>query len=238
VDEQGTTGISVFTGQAEVATLDGATIALTANQGVRVDALGQAGPRLELPQPPLPTAPPRQAVIPWSESRGGVATLTWSPVEHGTSYRVAMDLNVEQAELLLSAALDREGIETAEHPMSALERGDYYWRVAGVNAEGMAGAFSGVWSFSVADPPPAPPPAPLSISDVTGLGEIVYVAGRAAPGSEVSADGHILVVAPDGRFSEYLRRPASDTLLIQATLPDGSLSEERRSIVETPPSGD
>jgi len=238
VDQEGTTGISVFTGQAEVATLGGGTISLTANQGVRVDATGQAGPRLELPSPPIQTAPPREAVISWLQGQGGSTTLSWNPVEHGTSYRVAIDLNVEQAELLLSAALNREGIEAPDLPMSALERGDYYWRVAGVNAEGMAGAFSKVWFFSVVDPPPAPPAAPLTVSDVAGLGEILYVSGRVSPGSQVSVDGQALRVAPDGRFSEYLRRPAEGSVLIQATQPDGAVTEERRTIVDAPPEGD
>ena len=237
VDRAGTTGISVFSGRAEVATVGGETIALSANQGVRVDARGQAGPRSELPQPPSPVAPPREAVIPWREGEGGSTTLSWKPVEHGASYRVAVDLNVEQAELLLSAALDREGIEGDRLPMDALERGEYYWRVAGVNAEGMSGAFSRVWPFSVTDAPPAPPPAPLSVSEVTGLGEIVHVAGRVAPGSRVSVDGHPVRVGSDGRFSEYLRRPPGETLLIQATQPDGFEAEERRRIVEANPAG-
>jgi hypothetical protein len=149
-----------------------------------------------------------------------------------------MDLNVEQAELLLSAALDREGIEGAQLPLSALARGEYYWRVAGVNAEGMAGAFSGVWSFSVSNALPPAAVAPLSILEVTGLGEIVYVTGRAAPGSQVSIEGHPVRVGPDGRFGDYLRRPAGERLSIRATLPDGSEHEERRPIVEAPAGGD
>jgi hypothetical protein len=60
------------------------------------------------------------------------------------------------------------------------------------------------------------------------------VKGHAPAGSRVSADGHPLQVAPDGSFSEYLRRPAGSSLLIRATLPDGSETEQRRPIAEGP----
>lgn len=236
VDEEGGTGVSVFEGEAEVATLTGETIALTANTGVRVDSAGQAGPRRNLPEPPTQIAPPREAVIEWQEG-GAATTLSWGAVEHGATYRVAVDLNVEQAELLLSAALDHDDIPGEQLSMNALERGEYYWRVAGVNEDGMPGAYSGVWFFSVAAPPPAPPPAPLAVTGVTGLGEIVHVAGTAAPGSEVSVDGLPVRVAPDGRFSEYLRRPAADSVVIRATAPDGSVSEEQQPIAEGPGGG-
>lgn len=226
VSQDGITGIRIFEGSATVATTKGETINLERNQGVRVDADGVAGDKQDLPDPPELTAPPREALVVYAEGQGGSTQLAWTPVPRGITYQVAMDYNVEQAELLLSAALDREGVEESSLQMDRLDRGAYFWRVAAVNSEGMAGAFSRVWQFSVSDPPPPPPQAPLAIAESAGLGAIVHVAGRVPPGSEVTLDGHPVLVLPDGSFSEYLRRPAGSVVQVRATAPDGSLTEE------------
>ena len=73
------------------------------------------------------------------------------------TYRVAMDYNVTQANLLLSAALDAPGLTEPNHDLVGLDPGKYFWRVAGVNKEGFEGAFSRVSSFSVVKPEPTPP---------------------------------------------------------------------------------
>ena len=49
---------------------------------------------------------------------------------------VAIDYNVTQANLLLSAALEQAGIADTTHELRGLEVGRYFWRVAAVNARG------------------------------------------------------------------------------------------------------
>ena len=95
------------------------------------------------------------------------AKLSWNAVKNGVTYRVAMDYNVTQANLLLSAALDEPGIASTSHDIKGLNVGRYFWRVSAVNKDGLEGAFSRVSFFAVVEPE-TPQPAPD--------------AGRGAPG--------------------------------------------------------
>jgi hypothetical protein len=234
----GETGVKIFRGQAEVETTQGQTIQLGENQAVKVDAAGKAGARLDLPPPPTLVAPAPRASLPFVAPPEVTAKLSWSPVAGGVTYRVAMDYNVTQANLLLSAALDEPGITTATHELQGLDVGRYFWRVAAVNKDGEEGAFSRVSFFSVVEPEsprpaPAPEPRPpalvmLAIDEVAP--GIVHVGGRTDPGAVVTVDGTEVRVLPDGSFSEYVRRSGPGGLVVRATGPDGQFTERTRAV--------
>jgi hypothetical protein len=233
------TGLKIFRGQAELETRLGQTISLVENQAVQVDASGRAGERQLLPPPPVPLAPATRAALPFVAPPLAVTTLAWTAAPRAATYRVAMDFNVTQADLLLSAALDVPGIDATTHPLSGVDPGRYFWRVAGVTADGLEGAFSRVSLFSVlrpSPPPPAaspsPPPAPaLELQELERVsGGVLHVSGRADPGAALTVNGTRVSVMPDGSFSEYLKLGASGEVLVRSTARDGRTTEQRRPV--------
>jgi hypothetical protein len=238
VAESGETGVKVFQGQAEIQTKQGQTITLGENQAVRVDASGRAGARLALPPPPSLVSPTLRAQLPRVAPPAASAELRWTAVANGATYRVAVDYNVTQANLLLSAALE-ETLQGTAHALPGLEPGRYFWRVAAVNREGLEGAFSRTSFFTVVAPAaPAPSPllsppprALLSLQSVEEIAPgIVHVAGRAEPGATVEVAGVAVLVLPDGSFSEYLRHSGGDRVAVKARSRSGAIAEESRPV--------
>ncbi len=234
VNEAGATGVKVFGGSASVETAQAQRITLLANEALQVDASGKAGAKLSLPPPPKLVAPPARTRIP----KDAVARLSWTSSPGGASYRLAIDYNVTQANLLLSTALDAPGLTDTTHELHGLDTGRYFWRVAAVNAAGLEGAFSRVSLFTVV--PPAPRPVAnaaaaaklrLVLDTVEEVAPgVVLVAGRADTRAEVTLNGVQVRVATDGTFSEYLQRGAAPELVVRATVPGGAFSEHTRPL--------
>jgi hypothetical protein len=238
VADAGETDVKIFRGQAEVETTQGQKITLTENQAVQVDAAGKAGARLDLPPPPTLVAPAAKARLPRVAPPEASARLSWNAVKNGVTYRVAMDYNVTQANLLLSAALDEPDIAGTSHDITGLNVGRYFWRVSAVNQDGLEGAFSRVSFFAVVEPEtPQPTPTPgvkppalvLETLDEVVPG-VVYVGGRTDPGATVVVDGNAVKVMPDGSFSEYVRRSGPGEVVVRATGADGQFAEQARAV--------
>jgi len=238
INEGGDTGIRIFKGTAQVQTSQGDKMTLSENEGLRVDKLGKAGSKLALPGAPSTFAPPAQAQLPYTKPPGATAKLGWNPVAGSDTYRVAMDYNVAQANLLLSAALDAPGLKETGHELRGLDPGKYFWRVAAVNKEGFEGAFSKVSSFSVVKPTEATPtpaattdegPA-LSVDPVDALEGAIQVRGRTKPGTTVTVDGITVKVQADGSFSEFVKRSARTEVVVKATGPDGQITEQKLNV--------
>ena len=234
----GETGVKIFRGQAEVETTQGQRITLSENQAVQVDGAGRAGSRVDLPPPPTLVAPAPKARLPLVAPPEPSASLSWNAVSRAVTYRVAMDYNVTQANLLLSAALDQPGITTTAHDLKGLTVGRYFWRVAAVNKDGLEGAFSRTSFFSVVEPEaPKPSPTPargapslalLAVDEVAP--GVIHVGGRTDPGAAVSVDGTAVKVLADGSFSEYVRRSGSADVVVRATGPDGQFTERASAV--------
>jgi len=239
VSESGETGVKIFRGQAELETMQGQRITLGENQAVQVDAAGMAGARLELPPPPSLVSPAARAQIARVASAGASTELRWTAVANGVTYHVAVDYNVTQAHLLLSAALEQAGIAGTTHALSGLDVGRYFWRVAAVNREGLEGAFSRTSFFSVFQAPaPAPsptpeagPPPPLVLQTVEEVAPgVVHVGGRTVAGATVEVGGIAMRVRPDGSFSEHIRPVGGREVVVRATTPDGAVTELTRTL--------
>jgi hypothetical protein len=237
VTDAGETGVKIFGGQAEVETTQGQRITLTENQAVQVDAAGRAGVTRDLPPPPTLVAPASRAELPFVLPPEPSARLSWNPVRNGVTYRVAMDYNVTQANVLLSAALDEPGITGTSHEIRGLNQGRYFWRVAAVDRDGLEGAFSRISHFVILEPE-APEPAPakgaqppaLVLQALEGVAPgVVHVGGRTVPGAIVTVDGIPVKVMPDGSFSEYVRSGGPGELVVRATGPDGQFTERARA---------
>ena len=233
ITEGGDTGIRIFKGTAQVQTSQGDRLTLKENEGLKVDKAGRAGRTLALPGAPQTVAPPAQAQLPYAKPPGATTNLTWNSVPGVETYRVAMDYNVTQATLLLSAALDVPGLKDTNHELRGLDPGKYFWRVAGVNKEGFEGAYSRVSSFAVVKPveavaTPTPEEGPaLSMDPVAVLDAVVQVRGRTKPGTAVTVDGLPVKVQSDGSFNEFVKRSARTEVVVTATGPDGTVTEQK-----------
>ena len=234
VTAEGGTGVKIFRGSALVETKQGETVNLADNQAVLVDPRGKAGARMELPPAPTLVAPRGKAELPYVPPPKATTKLQWEAVHGADTYRVAMDYNVQQADLLLSAALDQPGIAAVAHDLPGLDPGMYFWRVAGVSKEGLEGDFSKVSLFSVLNPPQPEPSAAgvpsLTIEAAAVLEGIVQVRGRTDPGVSVMVDGHEVKVLPDGSFSEFVKRSQKETVVVRATSPSGQSVEQTRTV--------
>jgi hypothetical protein len=239
VGEGGETGVKVYSGQASIETTQGQIITLGENEAVEVDAAGQAGDKQSLPPPPKLLSPTLKAILPFASPPEASAELTWEAVVNGDTYHVALDYNVVQAELLLSATLDEPGIRDTRHELQGLDPGRYFWRVAAVNEAGLEGAFSRVSFFSVETLPepevavvePEPEGPRLTVAAIEDVGSgVLHVHGRAEPGATVTVDGYEIAVQADGSFSEYVQRTGRAEVTVQATGPDGELAEQARPV--------
>jgi hypothetical protein len=244
VGEDGNTGVRIFQGQAEVSTSKGDVITLNENEALQVDSQGQAGGKQALPPPPKLLKPEIRATVPFAAPPEATAQLAWEPVKNGDTYRVALDYNVVQADLLLAATLDVPGIRQTRHELQGLDPGRYFWRVAAVNEAGLEGAFSRVSFFSVE---PLPEAAPVEVADENlGLPSlslapveevapgVLHVHGRAEPGSEVTVDGYPVTLASDGSFSEHVRRTDQTEVTVRATREGGQFAEQSRPVPRRP----
>jgi hypothetical protein len=227
----GDTGIRIFKGSARVTTSKGETVTLAANEGVRVDNAGQAGPKMTLPAAPTLLAPGEQAELPHVAAPEVTTRLAWNPVALGSTYRIAIDFNVEHADLLLSAALDERGVSSSSWDLRGLDLGKYFWRVAAVNEAGMEGDFSRVSRFSVIEPPApeAGEPELLVVDAVEAVSNVVHVKGRTHPSASVTVNGNAVKVRGDGSFDEYLKG-GTPLFVIRVTGPDGRVAEESRRV--------
>ncbi len=241
VGEGGQTGVKIFEGQAELETTQGQKITLSQNQAVQVDAAGRAGSMVELPPPPTLIAPAPKSRLACATAPDPSAKLAWTEVKNGATYHVALDYNVTQANLLLSAALEESGIRGPAHDIKGLNLGRYFWRVAAVNKDGIEGAFSRVSHFQVVEPEipqqPVATPTPevlvptLVVQAVDEVSPgIVHVGGRAARGSTVSVNGTPVKVLPDGSFSEFVRHTGPGEVVVRATAEDGQFVEASRPV--------
>src|SRR5262245_8154341 len=232
ITEGGDTGIRIFKGSAQVQTSQGDRLTLRENEGLKVDRTGKAGQKLPLPGVPTGVAPPSQAELPYKKPPGATTTLTWNAVPGVETYRVAMDYNVTQANLLLAAALDAPGVTDTNHELRGLDPGKYFWRVAAVNKEGFEGAYSRVSTFSVLKPAPVAVATPdegpaLTVDPVAVLDAVLQVRGRTRPGTAVTVDGLPVKVQADGSFSEFVKRSARTEVVVTATGPDGTVTEQK-----------
>ena len=244
VGDEGATGVKVFAGQAEVATSRGQVITLGQNEAVHVDAQGEAGEKQALPPAPKLLAPEIRATIPFASPPEATAELSWEAVINGDTYHVALDYNVAQAELLLAATLDVPGLRETSHALEGLEPGRYFWRVAAVNESGLEGEFSRVSFFSVEPLPKAAPiavPVPaldvpfLTLAAVVEVAPgVLHIRGTAAPGSDVTVDGHPVKLLRDGSFSEHVRRTERAAITVRATFADGQFAEQARPVPRRP----
>ncbi|OFV86679.1 MAG: hypothetical protein A2V74_12330 [Acidobacteria bacterium RBG_16_70_10] len=229
VTESGDT-VRIFSGSSRAETRNGQRIELGANEGVRVDAAGAAGPKMALPAAPVLTAPPHQAAVAYPDPTRAITLLVWKEVPGAASYHVLVDFSPTFARPLI----DRQGHRTSQMELRGLEVGSYYWRVSALDRTGGEGDFSELWRFALARAAPsAGAPPPLTVETVELRGNLLHVRGRTEPGASLTLDGQRIDVQPDGTFNEFLtfETGARMVVVLRSMGVNGGVTEQRRPVV-------
>jgi hypothetical protein len=141
VEENGAARLETLTG---VVAMGSATdpaarpVEVAAGQGATVSAAGEVSPPAKLPEAPRVTAPLKGAL-------NADARLEWQAVAGAATYRVEV---ARDADFILEpkSVIASEATVSWPEPLAA---GKWFWRVAGVDAQGFTGATSKVYAFTV-----------------------------------------------------------------------------------------
>lgn len=106
------------------------------------------------PQPPFTTQPTDRATV-----RGDEVTLGWTASEGAATYR----LQIATDAAFKSVVVDRPRLASPQLA-TRLAPGDYYWRLASVDAKSDQGPFSVARQFALRPLPSAPASAPPAVS--------------------------------------------------------------------------
>jgi hypothetical protein len=228
VAESGATGLRIFRGAGEAQTKTGQRLRLASNEGVRVDAGGAAGPKTTLPVVPQLTAPPNETEFAFPDLAQGITLLLWNPVPGAAAYRVMVDYSSSFARPLY----DRRRQGATQMELRGLDAGSYYWKVSAIDASGVEGGFSELWSFTLSKAPPSSAKPALSVDALELKGNVLHVRGRTEPGATLILNGERLEVQPDGGFNEFLTFDVSSGsgVLLRSTSANGGVAELRRHV--------
>ncbi|MGE0452965.1 MAG: FecR domain-containing protein [Vicinamibacteria bacterium] len=232
VAQTGDSDIRLFRGSGRVETKGGQTVALAGNEAVKVDASGDAGEKISLPNAPALLAPAHQSEISYADPARSTTLLVWRPVPGAASYRLMLDYSAS-----FSRPLVDQDVRDTSQELRGLEEGKYYWRVAAVDRSGNEGPFSDFARFGVTKPlaerPPKGAPPPLSIDSLDVRTNILQIKGRTEPGASVTVNGQRIDVQVDGSFNEFvtLEKLGKQVIVVRAVGVDGGVNEQRRTVV-------
>ncbi len=231
VGETGDSNVKIFRGTADVRTMRGQNVSLAQNEGVVVDATGQAGEKVVLPTAPVLASPVNDGELQFPNPANATTLLLWKAAPGASAYRVMVDFSPQFNRPLVDRV--RKGVSLELH---GLDAGKYYWRVASVNAKEIEGRFSEFYRFSVSrsSGTAATAPAPnLEIEALDVRSNILQVKGRSEPGATVTVNGHEIDLQPDGTFNEFvmLERAGKQDVKIRAVGLSGGAREITRSVL-------
>jgi len=224
----GASTLSLFRGSMEGQTSTGERLSLGANEGMKVDAQGRAGPKVTLPGVPTLIAPPPQADIAYLNPAEATTLLAWKAVPGAAAYHVLVDLSAS----FNRPVVDRKEWKAVSMELRGLEVGGFFWKVAAVDKDGTEGNFSEPSRFVVSQGGPGGVPPPLSLDPLTPRGRTVQVKGRTEAAASLTINDQAIQVRPDGSFNEILTlNPGRQEIVVRAVSAGGGVAEQRRPVV-------
>ena len=224
----GVSTLRVFKGTMQGQTSAGDRLALAANEGIKVDAQGRAGPKLVLPGVPTLTAPPPQAEIAYQSPAEATTLLSWKAVPGAVAYHV----QVAMTESFNRPYVDRKEWKPLSMELSNLEVGGYFWQVAAIDKDGTQGNFSEPSRFVISQGAPRGAPPLLTLEPLVPRGHTVQVKGRTEAGASLSVNGEKIDVRPDGSYNEFVTLASGrQEVVLRATGTGGGIAELRRPVV-------
>lgn len=210
-----TSEIDVHEGSARVRSGD-SEVVLGSSERVAVSPAGMT--RRRLPAVPRLLSPPPQKLLLVHDLRGKPVEFEWE------SSRDARGYNVELAQTPLFTKSVRNWNNQPSTFVAAdgLPLGRYYWRVTGVDRDGVESGPSPANSFRISDALPEGPRPTLEIKGVEGLGEGVFVfEGKTQPGVLLQIDdgNRVTFVQPQksGEFRQIIQIPEDGVHVVTIT---------------------
>jgi hypothetical protein len=229
VARDGKAAIRNFKGKSRIESRHGQQLQLGPNEGVQIDAQGQAGTKLPLPSTPALAAPPDRFEADYPDPSQATTLLSWNGVGGARSYRVVVDTSTA----FVGPSLDRRVDQGTQLELRGLEAGTYYWKVAAVDASGVEGGFTSPWCFSLVKAQSGllkPPQLVLEVIELRGTQ--LHVTGRTEPGTNVTINGERIPIQRDGSFNEHVALGrAATSVSIRATGANGAVTEQQLPIV-------
>jgi hypothetical protein len=224
----GASTLSLFRGTMEGQTSTGERLTLAANEGVKIDAEGRAGPKLTLPGVPTLMAPPPNADISYPNPEEAITLLAWKAVPEAVAYHVLVDMTAS----FNRPVVVRKEWRSLSMELRGLEVGGYYWQVAAVDKDGSQGNFCEPSRFVVSQGTPRGAPPALSLEPLNPRGRTVQVKGRTEAGAAVTVNDLAIQVRADGSFNEILTlNPGRQEIVVRAVGSGGGVAEQRRPVV-------
>ncbi|MCP4663830.1 MAG: hypothetical protein GY856_51255, partial [bacterium] len=165
--------------------------------------------------------------------------LRWQPVDAAVAYRVEIGRDAELRDLVTSP----QRAERAEHRLTGLDNGHYYWRVASIDELGFPGPRGRARRLRILRDTTPPflrieSPRPGTSGTVASADAPITVVGKTEPSARVDCGGESVVVEPSGRFAHSLRLgPGEQTLVVEATDPAGNRTRREVRVARDAPSG-
>lgn len=210
-----------------------------------VQSGGQLSAAERLPDVPRLSAPADLAEADFDPSdrrASGRLALGWQPVPGATSYA----LQVGRNHLFVDNVIDVASRTKTTASLGLRGEGNFVWRVAAIDREGVQGPWSEPRRFRVAalsgarraasaggaGAPRDKTPPRLDLEDVKPYGTVLIVGGKTEPGARVSINGEPVEVDLDGTFNKAIQmnREGWSTLKIQAVDADGNPNVLERKV--------
>lgn len=167
------------------------------------------------PEPPFPSAP-----ADGSRLRGDKVDFRWSQAAEAKAYVMELAADASFAQPLFQSPPQSQAQAS---PADALKPGNYFWRVASVQADGKRGPFGDVQRFELRAPPAQPEPPAIDRDKIA-------FAWPGEPGQrfefQLAQDADFAKVVEQRQLDAprtVLERPAAGTyyMRVRATDPDG-----------------
>ncbi len=208
-----------------------------------VQSGGQLSAAERLPAVPRLSEPADLAEVDFDPRRaGGRLALGWEPVSGAARYA----LQVGRNHLFVDNVIDVASRTKTTATLGLRGEGNFAWRVAAIDREGVQGPWSeprkfrvaalsgsrGAASAGVAGAPRDKTPPRLDLEDVKPYGTVLIVGGKTEPGARVSINGEPVEVDLDGTFNKAIQmnREGWSTLKIRAVDAEGNPNVLERKV--------
>ena len=214
-------------GQVQV-TSKGGTTMIGKNQGVIVKNGKKPAPMIDLTEKPELMTPEDGGQI---FQQNGV--LSWAPTKGAFSYwlEIALDPAFRQSVVNHWGAVKETRFDVAD-----LEVATYYWRVAAINQEGLAGGMSKMRRFTLQSDDEAPYLLIASPREGRFVRQTpISVRGTTEPDATLTLHGDIVEVGPEGQFEQDVElHKGLNKLTFKVKDQAGHVTERLRSVIYLP----
>jgi Glucodextranase, domain B len=231
------TEVVSFRGRTTVST-GKETVVLEGREKVSADAGSrQFTPKVALPDAPQPTLPADNRI--YDLKTGDQVELKWTKVPDAVRYR----LQISRSRLFVpdSTEVDLDDRVQTSSRVKVSREGSYFWRVAAVDANGVASDWSLVRRFKMLTEPVKSgggdgTPPELTVFAPQQMGNLFLIYGKTEPGAIVTVNAEPADVESDGSFKKTVtvERDGAAMLVVKSVDASGNETVKRvRVFVES-----